>query len=145
MAQKKIVKNDASRVRKKKNWAVARRYINLPRVNPSLPFSDGILVGKTLYIAGRVGLDPVTGQPPSEVDDEIRLMLESFQRVLRQAGMGPDDVVWVQVFSADLSLWERFNSAYRRIFGKDFPSRTFTGAQLLAGLRFEMNGVAVRN
>ena len=145
MARKRIVKSGASGVNQKKKRAAVRRYINLPRMNPDLPYSDGILVGETLYIAGRVGLDPVTGQTPSDVDDEIRLMLESFQRVLRQVGMGPDDVVWVQVFSADLSLWERFNSAYRRIFGKDFPSRTFTGAQLLAGLRFEMNGVAVRN
>src|ERR1700694_2033584 len=105
MARKRIVKSGAS-------------------VNRDLPYSDGILVGETLYIAGRVGLDPVTGQTPSDVDDEIRLMLESFQRVSRHTGMETDDVVWVQVFSADLSLWERFNSAYRRIFGKDFPSRT---------------------
>lgn len=145
MTRKGLVKSEASGKNQRKNKTVARRYINLPRGNPNLPFSDGILVGKTLYIAGRVGLDPVTGQPPSDVDDEIRLMLESFQTVLRQADMETDDVVWVQVFSADLSLWDRFNSAYRRIFAKDFPSRTFTGAQLLAGLRFEMNGVAVRN
>jgi len=144
MAQKRTGKNDATLVNKKKRAGV-RRYINLPRVNPNLPLSDGILVGKTLYIAGTVGLDPITGQPPSDVDEEIRLMLESFQKILRQAGMESDDLIWVQVFSADLSLWERFNSAYRQIFGKHFPSRTFTGAQLLAGLRFEINGIAIKN
>src|ERR1700682_5735528 len=143
MAQKRIVKNEKSGPERKDK--ADRRYITLPRENTNLPFSDGVLVGKTLYIAGRVGLDSATGQPPLSVDEEIRLMLDSFQQVLQEAGMATQDVVWVQVFCADLSLWDRFNSAYRGIFRKHYPSRTFIASQLVAGLRFEMNGIAVKN
>jgi enamine deaminase RidA (YjgF/YER057c/UK114 family) len=37
-----------------------RRYINLPDRKTPLPFSDAVLVGDTLYLAGRIGIDPVT-------------------------------------------------------------------------------------
>ena len=45
--------------------AESRRYINLPNRPPGLPFSDGVLVGDTLYISGRIGLDPATGVAPA--------------------------------------------------------------------------------
>jgi hypothetical protein len=43
--------------------ARTRRYINLPNRPLEAPFSDGVLNGETLYIAGRVGIDPKTGKP----------------------------------------------------------------------------------
>jgi enamine deaminase RidA (YjgF/YER057c/UK114 family) len=119
------------------------QHLNLPGKDATIPYSDGVLVGNTLYISGRVGLDPATGFPPVDVDEEVRLMLESFQSVLRAANMNPDHLVWVQVFSTDLSLWEHFNAIYRRMFGKCVPARTFVATELLRGLRFEINGIAV--
>ena len=46
-----------------------RRHIVLPRPSEfkGLPFSDGVLVGETLYVGGHVGIDPKTakqGLPP---------------------------------------------------------------------------------
>src|SRR5215469_18982549 len=37
-----------------------RRAINLPGKSVQAPFSDAILSGNTLYLAGRIGLDPKT-------------------------------------------------------------------------------------
>ena len=37
-----------------------KRHINLPNRNVNAPFSDAVLVGDTLYIAGRIGLDAKT-------------------------------------------------------------------------------------
>ena len=42
--------------------ATSRRYINLPNRPVQAPFSDGVVVGQTLYIAGRIGVDPKTGK-----------------------------------------------------------------------------------
>lgn len=41
-----------------------RKYIVNPRPADAkaLPFSDGVLAGHTLYIAGHIGIDPKTGQ-----------------------------------------------------------------------------------
>ncbi len=121
-----------------------RRYINLPRKAP-LPFSDAVLVNDTLYLAGRIGLDPATGLAPADVDQELKLLFDGFEAVLSQAGMTMNDLVWVQVYSPDISLWENFNTAYVKRFSGDFPARAFLGSgPLLKNGRFEMIGIAVR-
>src|SRR5688572_26480107 len=44
--------------------------------NTGLPFSPGILVGKTLYVAGHLGRDPVTSQLVSGgIEAETRQVL----------------------------------------------------------------------
>lgn len=123
----------------------ARRVINLPGKSAALPFSDGILVGNTLYLSGRLGTDPKTGQVPADLDEEIRLMLDGFQQTLAAAGMTMDHLVTVTVYCPDLTLYDRFNAAYRRAFTKDFPARAFIGSgPLLRGAHFEIQGIAVR-
>jgi 2-iminobutanoate/2-iminopropanoate deaminase len=124
---------------------VPRSYFNLPSRKKPLPFSDAVLAGSTLYISGRIGLDPATGWAPADVEEEIRLLLDDFAAVLAQANMTMDDLVWVQIFSPDISLWDRFNAAYVKRFVKDLPARAFIGSgPLLRGGRFEMMGTAVR-
>jgi 2-iminobutanoate/2-iminopropanoate deaminase len=125
--------------------AESRRYINLPNRPAGLPFSDGVMVNDTLYISGRIGLDPATGAAPANIDAELDLLFEGFQSVLREAGMNLDDLVWVQVYSPDVSLWQQFNAAYVKLFSREFPARAFLGSgPLLMNGRFEMLGIAVK-
>jgi 2-iminobutanoate/2-iminopropanoate deaminase len=123
----------------------ARRYINLPGRKTPMPFSDAVMVGDTLYLSGRLGIDPATGMAPTDVNEELRLLFDGFEAVLAEAEMSMNDLVWVQIFSPDLSLWERFNAAYVKRFARDLPARAFIGSgPLLKGGRFEMMGIAVR-
>ena len=39
-----------------------RKVFNAPEKTVQAPYSDGILAGNTLYLAGRIGLDPKTGK-----------------------------------------------------------------------------------
>ena len=66
--------------------ATGRRYILLPD-RPPLPFSDGVLAGNTLYLSGRLGIDPKTGKVPENLDEEIRNILDGMKATLEQAGM----------------------------------------------------------
>ena len=122
-----------------------RRAINLPERPVQAPFSDAILVGDTLYLAGRIGIDPKTGKPPESIDAEVRLLLDGMKGVLHEAGMGMDDLVSVQVFCPDLTLYERFNAAYKSYFTREFPARAFVGSgPLLRGGHFEIQGIAIK-
>jgi 2-iminobutanoate/2-iminopropanoate deaminase len=120
------------------------QHILLPD-NPGLPFSDAVLAGDTLYISGRLGLDPKTGHAPADLNEELQLLLDGFDRVLAAAGMSRTDLVSVTVFCPDLSLFNQFNAAYRTRFTGDFPARAFIGSgPLLLGAHYEMVGIAVR-
>jgi enamine deaminase RidA (YjgF/YER057c/UK114 family) len=122
-----------------------RRYINLPNRRPSLPFSDGVHIGNTLYIAGRIGFRPGTSQIPDDPAEEARCMLDGVRAVLTEAGMTMDDLVYVQIFCPDVGLFETFNQVYRQYFSGDLPARAFIGSgPLLFGARFEIIGTAVR-
>jgi len=53
-----------------------RKVIDLPGKTVQAPFSDAILTGNTLYLAGRIGLDPKTGKAPDKIEDEIKILLD---------------------------------------------------------------------
>jgi 2-iminobutanoate/2-iminopropanoate deaminase len=110
-----------------------------------LPFSDGVLVGNTLYIAGHIGLDPKAGTPPASAEDEARLVMEGVKSTVEQAGLTMDDVVSVQVFCTDLKYYETFNNVYKTYFHGDYPARAFIGAaSLLRNGKYEVMGIAVK-
>ena len=110
-----------------------------------LPFSDAALVGDTLYISGKGGVLPGTRTVPEDPKEEARLLMEDFKTTLERVDMTMDDLVYVTVYCTDLSLYSDFNEVYRSYFSKDFPPRAFVGSgPLLFGLRFEMQGIAVR-
>jgi 2-iminobutanoate/2-iminopropanoate deaminase len=127
--------------------AADRKYIvtTRPAGFKDLPFSDGVLVGDTLYIAGHIGLDPKTGAPPANVEDEARLAMDAIKQTVESAGMNMDDLVSVQVFCTDLKLYEAFNGVYKSYFHGNFPARSFIGTdKLIRGGRFEVLGVAIK-
>jgi len=124
---------------------VERKAINLQGKSVQAPFSDAILAGNTLYLAGRIGLDPKTGKAPDKIEDEIKILLDGEKEVLAQAGMSMDDLVYVQLSCTDLTLFDKFNAIYKTYFTKDFPAREFIGAaSLLRGGHFELQAIAVK-
>lgn len=127
--------------------AADRKYIVKPRPADikSLPFSDAVLVGNTLYIAGHIGLDPKTGQAPADAEQEARMAMDSVKQTVEAAGLSMDDVVSVQVFCTDLKLYDTFNAVYKSYFRGDYPARAFIGVdKLLRGGKYEVTGIAIK-
>lgn len=111
----------------------------------NLPFSDAVLAGDTLYLSGHLGLDPATGRPPASATDEARLMLDAFKKTVETAGLTMQELVFMQIFCSDVSLFEEFNTVYRTYFKEGYPARAFLGSgKLLFNARFEVQGIAVK-
>lgn len=127
--------------------AADRKFIVKPRPAglESVPFSDGVLIGNTLYMAGTIGLDPKTGQPPASAEDEARFAMEATKQTVEAAGLTMDDVVSIQVFCTDLKLYATFNNVYKTYFHGNFPARAFVGVdKLIRDGHFEVMGIAVK-
>lgn len=123
---------------------VKRMYVAGPAGFGPLPFSNGVLLGNTFYLAGHIGFDPATRKVPDNLEREIELLMESLKETLAKAGLGLNDLVYVQIFCPDVSLFERFNAVYRTFFEEPFPARAFIGSgPLLLGAHFEIQGIAV--
>lgn len=125
--------------------APVRKHVNLPGRAVAAPFSDAVLVGDTLYLAGRIGFVPGTREVPATAEEEARNVLDQLKAVLAEAGMAMDDLVSVQVFCSDVKLFDTWNKVYPTYFGKELPARAFIGSgPLLFGARFEVQGTAVK-
>jgi enamine deaminase RidA (YjgF/YER057c/UK114 family) len=121
------------------------RRLNLPGRSDDRPYSHAVVAGETIYLAGTIGVDPETGKVPADPMAEAKLMLDGMRGKLKLAGAGMDDLVSVQVFCSDISLYQDFNKLYRSYFDKNYPVRAFVGSgPLLADARFEINGIAVK-
>jgi enamine deaminase RidA (YjgF/YER057c/UK114 family) len=109
----------------------------------NLPFSSGVLVDHTLYVAGTTA-DP--GQLAAGIapEEEARTVMEQIKQTVQSAGMSMDDVISVQVFCTDVGLYDAFNRVYVRYFHSNFPARAFVGvSKLLFGAHFEVAAVAI--
>lgn len=114
--------------------------------NTSPPFSNGVMVGGTLYIAGHIGLDPATNQAPADTDAEAHLLLDAVKATVEKAGLSMSDVVSLTIYCTDLALYDKFNAIYRGYFHDHFPTRAFIGvSKLVRGAHFEIAGVAVKS
>lgn len=121
------------------------QYLNNPGRTDNNPYSNTVVAGDTVYLAGAIGVDPETGVAPDDVEEEIRLVLDSMRDRLERVGMSMDDLVTVQVYCTDLSLYDTFNDIYRTYFTDHFPARAFVGSgPLLANGHFELTGTAIR-
>ncbi len=108
-----------------------------------LPFSSGVVVGPTLYIAGTTA-DTAKLAAGLSAEAEAKDIMEQLKKTVESAGMTMDDVVSVQVYCTDLALYDAFNGVYSKYFHANFPARAFVGvAKLLFGAHFEVAGVAV--
>jgi reactive intermediate/imine deaminase len=109
------------------------------------PFSPGILVDDTLYIAGQTGAELKTGQLPEDFDAEVKQCLDNIGLILKEAGMSFDDAVAVQVYLTDMGLFPRMNAVYTTYFKEPRPARTTVGvAKLVGTARIEVTVTAHR-
>ncbi len=119
--------------------------INLPGRRNKLPFSDAVRVGDTVYLSGRIGFKPGTLELPADPSEEAKYLLDGVREVLEQAGLVMDDLVQVQIYTPDVSLFDTFNKVYVTYFEEELPARAFLGSgPLLFGARFELVAVAAK-
>jgi reactive intermediate/imine deaminase len=123
--------------------AAPKKVIHPKEFPQGRPFSPGILVGDTLYVAGQTGSDLKTGKIPDEFEAEVRQTLDNIGLVLKEAGMSFDNAVTVQVYLTDMSLFPRMNAVYTTYFKEPRPARTTVGiAKLVGTARIEITVTA---
>jgi 2-iminobutanoate/2-iminopropanoate deaminase len=121
-----------------------RRVIRAGPTTAGLPYSPGILVGNTLYLAGTIGEDAANNIVPGGIQAETRQALANVGEVLKAAGMSFQDVTSVTVYITSFDDFAGFNEVYQQVFSTDPPARaTVQVAALIGGARVELQMIAV--
>lgn len=126
-------------------WAQQKRAITVGE-SKGLPFSDGIVVGNTLYIAGTEGTDETNKLKAGGIGPETQAALDNIAKVVKQAGFEMSDIVSVTVYLADIKEFPDMNKVYKTVMPDPKPTRaTVQVAGLVNNARIEISAIAVKS
>jgi 2-iminobutanoate/2-iminopropanoate deaminase len=115
-----------------------KRFITADGKRPSGLFAPGVMVGKTLYIAGKGDY-----KPNEEFPAKVKNCLGEIEKTLKQAGLGMEHVVKSFVYLEDHDKYDEMNKYYGEFFPKNPPARTTLGvAQVPGDSRLEITCIA---
>jgi 2-iminobutanoate/2-iminopropanoate deaminase len=91
---------------------------------PVGPYSQGVVAGGWLFVAGQIPIDPQTGRlVEGDFEAKARRVLENVKAIVEAAGGTLRDVVKVTVYLRDITLFDRFNKVYSEYFSDEPPAR----------------------
>ena len=111
---------------------------------PAGHYSQAIVHGDTIYVAGQLPIEPETGEKKTgPIEEQAEQVLRNIAEILQAAGSDLNHVLTVTVYIADMSLWERLNAVYTRFFGEQRPARAVVPApNLHFGFQVEIDAIA---
>lgn len=91
---------------------------------PLGPYSQAIQTDSLVFVSGQIGVDPVTGEIAIGAIEQTRVALRHLTAILRASGLGPEQVVRVDLFLSDMNDFAAVNAAYVQIpWGPHPPAR----------------------
>ena len=110
-----------------------------------LPFSDGIIAGNTMYVAGQEGTDEAGKLATGGIGAETKAALDNITKILKAGGFDLKDVVSVTVYLADIKDFPEMNKVYKTVLPDPKPARaTIQAAALVNDARVEIAAIAVK-
>lgn len=123
----------------------SRQIIQPAGVSGNFPYSPGILVDGTLYVAGQGSAD-AQGVHPTDFRGQVKQSLENVRGVLQAAGMDFGNVVWMNVYLTRADDIDAMNDVYWQEIGASPPARSvMVIGSLVGGDRVEINCIAVKD
>ncbi len=111
---------------------------------PIGPYSQGVVAGGFMFVSGQIPLDPRTSQlVEGDIAVQTEQVLKNLMAILKEAKMGPENVVKTTVFLSDIGDFPKMNEVYAKYLGKQPPARsTIQAAALPRGVKVEIDLVA---
>ena len=122
-----------------------KKHVTTPEApKPIGPYSQGVIAGGLLFLSGQIPLDPATGEfVAGDIEAQTEQVLKNLLAILKEAKIGPENVVKTTVFLKDLADFPKMNEVYARYLGKEPPARsTIQAAALPKGVSIEIDLIA---
>jgi 2-iminobutanoate/2-iminopropanoate deaminase len=103
-----------------------------------MPFSDGYLVGSTLYVSGQQGAG-------TDIKLQTTNAIATVRKIVEEAGFRMSDIVSVTIYFTDLNDVPGMNAVYKELVPDPKPARAAVQvAGLIGPARVEISAIAVR-
>lgn len=107
------------------------------------PYSPALKAAGLVFVSGQGAVDPETlAVVGGTIGEQARYTLDKVMSLLAAAGSGPDEVMKVTVYLANLDDVGQFNAVYETYFSEPRPARTTIGCAL-PGLLVAMDCIAL--
>ena len=108
-------------------------------------YSQAIDTGNTIYLSGQVPIDPNTMELVEGDEEQIRQVFKNIQAVCNAAGVSLDDIVKLNVYLSDLSVFAKVNEVMNELFSEPYPARAaIQVAKLPLDSLIEVEGIIVK-
>lgn len=109
------------------------------------PYSQAVMAGDTLYVSGQIPVVPEDGTIPETIEEQTHRSLKNVGAILKEAGLGYENVVKTTVLLADIKDFAAMNAVYAEYFVSDKPARAcYQVAALPLGVKVEIEAIAVK-
>ena len=113
--------------------------------SPVGAYSLGVVGAGLVFVSGQSGFEAETGALVDGIEAQTELTLTNIEAILRAAGSSLDRVLRFGVFLADITEWAQMNAVFERVLEEPYPARIAVQAALGAGMRIEVDAIALAN
>lgn len=111
---------------------------------PNRPFSSSVVLDRTVYVSGSIGVEPGTRKLPTEFEAECRNVFESMKNKVEAAGSSMARVLKCTCFLTDVGDFKTMNALFGEYFPEQPPARSTVviKALVVEGARVEIDCIA---
>ena len=88
------------------------------------PYSQGIRSQDLVFVSGQIPLSPSGELIAGDIAQATRQALDNVLAVLGAAGAGPDDVLKLTIYLANMDDFAAVNAIYGDVFSAPYPARS---------------------
>ena len=109
-------------------------------------YSQAITSGNTTYMSGQIPIDPETMELVEGNENQIRQVFKNILSVCEASGASTDQIVKLNIYLSDLSVFAEVNEIMRSFFTEPYPARVAVQvAKLPLDSLIEIEGIIVQD
>jgi 2-iminobutanoate/2-iminopropanoate deaminase len=111
---------------------------------PIGPYNQAVKVNNMLFVSGQIAINPAdSALNTSNITDETHQVMKNLEAILKEAGMGFENIVKTSIFLSDMNNFAAVNDVYGSYFTANFPAReTVEVSRLPKDVNVEISVVA---
>ena len=87
-------------------------------------YSQGVEYNGTYFFSGQIGLNPKTGEMPSDFEGQVKQIMSNIDGLLEACSITREHIIKTSIFVTDLGNFSKVNEAYIEYFSEPYPARS---------------------